>query len=438
MMRHSRLPSCATQSLQLRMAIVVLFIFTPYAISCLSRSELFWDVPFPGRIDSEFGQSGRVQFIPIGFDNATASRGAVDVDGSLHIVGTATKDGNNDLMVAKWNAAGELDLGYGEGGYTALDLGSRTDFGLAFTLLTNGKLIAGAQTNGLFTVTQFSQKGVPDTVFGVATQSLGGNTGARAVAQTLDDKFLAVGGDFNWQRIVIMRFAANGSLDPTFGNDAALSESDGDGISSPDIGSGPEVAEAVLALDDGRFVVAGGRHDLLIAAFLANGSLDKGFAEDGVVTIEGNQGRFYDVQRDTQGRFVAAGVSTIDDAADVVVLRVLPTGVRDSTFGNDGVVTLSIGVGDDGARAVLLQEDGSILIAGWSSDGFVRKMALFRLKQNGALDDSFGEGGLLILENGDEEAWIADIVGYDTASVLIIGNGIAEGVTFIQLLRLGL
>ena len=72
----------------------------------------------------------------------------------------------------------------------------------------------------------------------------------------------------------------------------------------------------------------------------------------------------------------------------------LPPGSLDPTFNEYGEVTTQIGVSDGGGVAVLQPGDGKILVAGTitDSDGSPT-IALVRYLPNGQLDSSFGSGG---------------------------------------------
>lgn len=65
-------------------------------------------------------------------------------------------------------------------------------------------------------------------------------------------------------------------------------------------------------------------------------------------------------------------------------------GALDPTFDGDGIVVTDVG-GNDDIRAMVIQPDGKIVVAG-SSDG---DLALARYDSNGALDASFGVNGIV-------------------------------------------
>ncbi|MFP5319572.1 MAG: hypothetical protein ACLGI2_14920 [Acidimicrobiia bacterium] len=128
----------------------------------------------------------------------------------------------------------------------------------------------------------------------------------------------------------------------------------------------PAAGVASAAASDGQT-----RLDPAFAGGLISGSLTAG--RDVIVDVV--------VQPD--GKIVAAGL--LDGS--LLVLRFTARGGLDGSFGNGGAFVLDT-AGDDGARAVALGPQGTILVAGWSGGG----PAVLRLTPGGDLDPAFGGG----------------------------------------------
>jgi uncharacterized delta-60 repeat protein len=90
------------------------------------------------------------------------------------------------------------------------------------------------------------------------------------------------------------------------------------------------------------------------------------------------------------------------------VARYTPGGDRDLSFGVGGVATTDFGDESyDEPYAVVLQPDGKIVLAGYSTTGRgpgvlfgADQLALARYMPNGLLDPSFGQGGLVVFDGG--------------------------------------
>ena len=262
-----------------------------------------------------------------------------------------------------------------------------------------------------------SNDGTPD---GIVSLSLGaGNDHAKAVAVQADGKIVVAGtstsnANGGSSNIVVERFNTDGSLDATFG--AGTVDGSPDGVVTLDLGNSTDVAVAVKIQTDGKIVVAGtstavGNTSNIILARLTNiGELDVTFGAgnadgtpDGVVAVDlGGVGddvvNAMGIQAD--GKIVVAGSTTLSGSKNLMVARVNTDGTLDSTFGAgnfdgtpDGVVSLSLGDGDDEANALAIQSNGQIVIVGTTVAVDTSTNAVVaRLNADGSLDAAFGAG----------------------------------------------
>src|SRR5215468_3152090 len=110
---------------------------------------------------------------------------------------------------------------------------------------------------------------------------------ANAVALQTDGKLVVVGttyinNDFSGEDFAVARYNPDGTLDKTFGIGGKV-QTDFPGLAA--------VASSVVVQPDGKIVVAGGAFplftfagDFKVARLNANGSLDMGFGDHGIVT----------------------------------------------------------------------------------------------------------------------------------------------------------
>jgi uncharacterized delta-60 repeat protein len=174
----------------------------------------------------------------------------------------------------------------------------------------------------------------------------------------------------------------------------ALDPAFGDGgVVTVDDGAGYAEARAVAVDDRGRPVVAarvpGGKG--AVVRFRADGRVDPGFGDGGRAPSPfAEPPRAVAIQDD--GRIVVAGT----DGTGFAVARLEADGSLDRTFGTDGVTV----VGFDGvtatANAVAVTRNGAIALGGVLShptDGTFRALGLARVDEQGRLDRTFGDGG---------------------------------------------
>jgi uncharacterized delta-60 repeat protein len=91
------------------------------------------------------------------------------------------------------------------------------------------------------------------------------------------------------------------------------------------------------------------------------------------------------------GSYLVAGSTNASGSSDMMVNHVDGTG----TFGQNQMVTVDLG-GGDGASAMAVQPDGKIVLAGNTTSGSNTQIAVVRLLPNGQLDTSFGQNGIAI------------------------------------------
>ena len=103
--------------------------------------------------------------------------------------------------------------------------------------------------------------------------------------------------------------------------------------------------------------------------------------------------KFYDLAVQEDNKIVVAGYSRglLGDGIDYsyTVFRIKENGSIDSTFGDNGLALF----GEGKATAVEIQGDGKILVVGTMTEG----VSLARLDTDGNLDTSFGTDGVLVI-----------------------------------------
>ena len=161
----------------------------------------------------------------------------------------------------------------------------------------------------------------------------------------------------------------------------------------------------------------------------AAGNLDPTFGIGGRVTTGFSgfvQGRAMRIQPD--GKIVVAGVAGVFPVIDFALTRYNTDGSLDLTFGSGGKVTTDLG-SIDGASALAIQPNGKIIAAGFTFVGSNSTFALARYNGDGSLDSTFGSGGKVITELGSSSQIRAVAIQSDSKIVVaglffnIVGYG---------------
>lgn len=195
--------------------------------------------------------------------------------------------------------------------------------------------------------------------------------------------------------------AAPGDLDPSFGTGGIVVTSTGTGRQ--------DETNGVAVQADGKVVVVGttvllsaGTSDALLIRYNTDGTLDNTFGSGGMVITDFSGLSRRDLTRaviiQSDGKIVIAGSvekSSGSNSFDFAIVRYNLDGTLDSTFGGSGKVILPIGSGSSVATSIAIQQDGKIIAAGQSPTMGNANYALVRYNPNGTLDGTFGVARLL-------------------------------------------
>jgi len=325
-----------------------------------------------GSADTTFNGTGnRVTEVSVSFNEAKAI--AIQDDGKIVLAGSSTGTATDSTLV-RYLTGGTLDPSFdGDGikiqAFSGLSADGFADVGLQ----NDGKIVAGGTLNDGTSVQMFLARFETDGdldstsfgLFGLNVDTFPGHAEAFALAVRADDRLLLGGGvgapaamDF-----AIVGYQANGQLDTTFGTSGQVTTA---------VGTGDDRIEDLAIQGDGRIVAAGyaadssGFSDIALVRYLADGTLDPSFGEDGIVTTRlGDLNDFANgVAIQPDGKIVVAGTSVVTGGRDFVVVRYRSDGSLDTTFGTGGIVRTPIGTTPRTAYAVAIQGDGKIVAAG--------------------------------------------------------------------------
>ncbi len=289
----------------------------------------------------------------------------------------------------------------------------------------NQKIIVGGYSDVIggdgwnFTVMRLHPDGQQDLSFGtngVARVRIWEESQVNAMLIQADDKIVLGGNAWGWENnkysahMALARFTADGHLDATFGTNGTLQLK---------VGETFDELNELLLLPDGRMVLVGaantGWNDTGwgIVRLLPDGTPDTTFAGDGISLL--NMGR-REIDKAFCGQLLPDSSLLIggyrEDAATII--RLLPTGEQDTTWGVQGFAELPayVGVSD-----INLDTQGRILCALINKDA--NQMITVRLQSDGTLDHSFNFSGYTVLSTEYVSGWNSP---YDQVEVLPSGH----------------
>jgi uncharacterized delta-60 repeat protein len=276
-----------------------------------------------GSLDPTFGGDGKVT-TDITPSSDVLNGMALQANGKIVAVGSLSAGPDNGKIgVLRYRTDGSLDPGFGGAGIVRADPTPTYDDGFAVGVEADGQIVVagGAGVDGpneRFVVLAFGPHGSPDPTFG------GDGRVFTDVTPKADVPFgLAIQDD---GRIVVAGGAAQDGPDPRFG----------------------------------------------LVRYARDGSLDPSFRGDGTVitNVTPHADVAYGVAIDPDGRIVAAGTAGDGGPAPRFgTVRYLANGMLDPTFGGDGTATTNLTSGFDSAWSVALQPDGSVVCSGVADSG---------------------------------------------------------------------
>lgn len=353
-----------------------------------------------GSPDSSFGDAGKTYIVfdrdvSVGTDSIEAEAVAIQPDGRIVVAGSGPMTGPS-FRVARLYADGSRDLAFGVNGFATTDFGGNDDFAEALILQDDNKIVvAGTATESYgnakhFAAARYMPDGSPDLSFnGSGRVSVEGGVGLSGVVQP--DGKIVVAGRCGGQMCAV-RFREDGPLDTSFGVSGRATASSAGGATS------------ALIQPDGKLVFVGyistpGRFDF--ARFNSSGVLDNTFGSNGITHVDA--GGYNDLYTSSSillpdGRIQAAGyVQPFPNQSWLAAARVDTAGSPDDTFGDGGHVVASLLTDPQQIFGSVLDTDGKVLLVG-SGRGDV---LLGKLRQDGSVDTDYGDQGITTTDAGD-------------------------------------
>jgi uncharacterized delta-60 repeat protein len=290
---------------------------------------------------------------------------AFATDGSYYAVGSLadTIDANSDarFAIAKYKASGELDRSFGKSGYVIhnVAVGSQGETARSVLVQADGKVVVAGPVE-------------------------------------------AMGRDARDRDIAVLRLHADGRLDSSFGKDGVVildfsqGEANGSSFIADSFGGMAQDAENRLLVHGAKKREGALDTDFALARLNPNGSLDTGFAESGIFSLDldGNNASPKPPLVLPNGSILGAGYQNAKGFVLPVIYKLDAQGQLDRSYGQSGVFSQSVLNAVTEVYAIALQ-GSSIVTVGYGRDTPQESLDFLSLRilENGNLDTSYGTGG---------------------------------------------
>jgi uncharacterized delta-60 repeat protein len=345
-----------------------------------------------GSLDTTFGDGGVVSSNFPGTHSDFIDSMTVKPDGKIVVAGRTNGDNGSATLVVRYNADGSLDTSFSDDGMVTLPGDTYDPSGPLRVGFSPGRALIAAQADGKLVLTQVR-----------------GDDGS------------ATGGD-----LVVIRLTDTGALDTTFGTGGKATVELGSIETPADLALQAD-GRIVVAVDAFTVTTSGDstsylRNQAHLVRLNADGSLDTTFGTNGVATINPT------LQQVTATRIAIALDGHVllmaedfnaGGAVQHFIARFNTDGSLDTAFGTAGRVNLSA---DATYANILVQPDGKLLLTGGGMGGG-NHPALFSQRRNadGALDTDYGDGGTTRVEVGPSFDFARASALQQDGSVVVIG-----------------
>ncbi len=222
-------------------------------------------------------------------------------------------------------------------------------------------------------------------------------------------------------RGMLLRYYPSGAIDTTFGNNGSVD------LTYP--GDVRVFPSEIKVQGDGKIIMAVNAFGFAgcgVMRLNADGSADGSFGTGGISTMavpgEGCMASGLAIQND--GRYVMMSkiFGPIDsNQANFALMRFMPDGTPDNTFGGDGQINGGTQFSSDRYRSLLLQPDGKLIIVGETDT--TSKHILYRFNGDGTADNSFGTNGRTIIGVGSQCVGSYSAALQPDGKIILAGGG---------------
>jgi uncharacterized delta-60 repeat protein len=275
----------------------------------------------------------------------------------------------------------------------------------------------------LLSFSAFSQPGNPDDSFGqggkIITQLFPGSTeSGQDIGLQPDGKIIALAFFGNEHERILLRYTTSGSIDSTFGTNGMVVADNN--LLNP-------TNHSMVIDDSGRIILLGylydqatGKDKSKVMRFLPDGSIDPTFGSNGTFSgffVRGNN-VVNVITRQPDGKLVFAGSRDYYDT--LFIVRILPEGAMDVDFGINGLVTIPVEPDDNYyIHSIAVDQDNNVILAGKFSNLYQDDIFCYRFDEYGMPDFDFGNSGRIDLDFLQNDETSVDIVPYSDHTILV-------------------
>lgn len=293
----------------------------------------------------------------------------------------------------------------------------------------------------ILTTTAYTQSLVLDSSFGTNGYTIASETnlseGIYDIALQSDGKIIA---NLNYRlpvdlternNSVLIRYNQDGSVDTNFGNSGKYYFNSNTYF---------ENKSYFKVLNNDKIIVlyinGTSNEEILLTRLNSNGTLDTSFGQSGIVNVSSLQFDFDSsplclfIQPDN--RILVGGSIFVGNYYDAGVIRFNEDGQVDTSFGNNGLVTIDTNnIPNTNVleyfNSIAIQSDGKIVLGGGrtglnQTTPDIYDFLSVRLNQDGSLDQDFGSNGVVVTPDPSSTESVQRIVINQEGEIIVMGT----------------
>lgn len=387
-------------------------------IAGTSDSNLFVMRLMPdGLPDNSFGVNGTTLIDEGG--NEVGQDVAVTTDGKIYITGYSETSTGSSFTCWRLSADGNSDPAFGNNGLVTLHTGLQHNWGSFVFANENSTVIVGGSVYNGATNDPVLYKLLDDGSIdaGYGSDGVAGKTFTCSKSIELnavkmpDENILVCGTQVDNGNILpaISKFSPGGIVDSAFGINGTVSVA----IRDSEYVDAYESIYDFAFLPDGKILAGGVANDVTLFRLSQDGVPDSSYGKNGLlvpgaqaqdsrVILAYNNNTSYlieNFQHLIYGYETFFIIDGLEGASDFTIHKFNPDGTPDSSYGDFGVLhPLIAGHVLSQCCTAIVQPDGKLLLAGFTSPSFGFDIFLLRLNNDGSVDASFGNQGIIIFD----------------------------------------
>lgn len=406
-----------------------------------------------GSLDTDFGTSGKV-ITSFATGDDYGRNLEIQSDGKILVIG----GNNNRYAIARYNTNGSLDTSFDGDGKVYLTNNLSLFISSSQVIydrpniksLSSGKIVISGTSNFNFNLIRLNQNGSFDSTFGangVVNYTANVRNRSSYLIINSDNKIITGGSSHNntgnnISKINQIQFSENGSFESnvdltllqgvsrisnaieqadgkiitfienrnnTF--DCALVRYNSNGSIDSSFGNngmqviGQGMPNKMIPRNNGKLAVSY-LNSPNIYGYNSDGTPDNAFGTNGAVNIDQLNSIAFNVSAFTSSADGSIYVATSTNSGTFGLLKILPNGAVDNTFGTNGITSISFNYFPNNnveiPTDVMLLSDGRIILAGiLRFSGQIAVTGICCFLPNGTVDTSFGTNGKITIQHGN-------------------------------------